>query len=212
MVSGRWLVQRLLQPLGGVLCKPALAFSAPFHSQWHQQLQTRLLQLFRPALTYYRFTQVHSQLSAFSAVAVQVFAVPFPLSHTKAKAQRIHFFGLRFILSSRPVHIVIVSGRHGLSSAVEQHCRILWGQENPSRGGSEPPPGLHWCYIRKWRTNARIHFCSESWEISGTSPSSSLAVASWWQKSWRQQSWGFFSFQLFHIRNNSLPPVYQNLS
>jgi len=43
----RWLVQRLLQPLGGVFCKPAPpAFTPPFHFQSKDQHQPRLLQLF----------------------------------------------------------------------------------------------------------------------------------------------------------------------
>lgn len=126
-------MQRLLQPLGGVFCKPTpSAFATPFHFQSKDQLQTRLLQLFFPAFTYYHFIRVCDQLLAFSAGAVQFFAISFPLLHMKTKVQRIWVLSsVSCLTSSCPVYIVIIlSVQCGLRSAVE---RVL--QDLLSSGG-----------------------------------------------------------------------------
>lgn len=131
MVSGgRWLVQRLLQPLGGVFCKSGpSAFTTPFHFQSKDQLQSRLLQLFLPAFTSYCFIRVRDRLPAFPAGAVQVSVISFPLSRMEIKVQRI--WGLASVsclISSCPVYIVIIpSVPYGLSSAVEKVVQDLLG-------------------------------------------------------------------------------------
>lgn len=124
-------MQRLLQPLGGVFCKPApSAFTTPFHFQSKDQLQTRLSSNhFFPASTYYRFIHVRDQLSVFSAGAVQFFVISFPLSHMKTKVQRIWVLSsVSCLTSSSPGYtVIILSVPCGLSAAVERVLQDLLG-------------------------------------------------------------------------------------
>lgn len=209
-------MQRLLQPLGGVICKPALAFTAPFHSRCHQQLQTRLLQLFRPASTYYCFTRVHSQLSAFSAGVVQVFVIPFPLSHTKTKAERIHFFGLRFTLNfflpCLQSHRFRAAGAEGL--LLSEHCRIYGGRRTPVEEGLNLHLG---CTDATSRSGERMHRSVSAASLGNQRNKPKLKFSSGWLmakilKAAKFCFVLFFSFQLFHVRSNSLTPVCQNPS